>query len=50
MCGWKAQGSEMDNTDATNAARTVNSYLNYAFWALALISAAGIAVAILVSR
>jgi hypothetical protein len=34
--------------DTTNA--TTNSYLNYALWALALICAVGITVAIMVSR
>ena len=36
--------------DTTTTTTTTNSYLNYALWALALICAVGITVAVLVSR
>jgi hypothetical protein len=40
----KAQSESMNTTNVAN------SYLNYAFWALGLICAVGITVAVLVSR
>jgi len=42
--GRKAHITVMDTT------KSINSYINYGFWALGLISAVAIAVAILVSR